>query len=148
MDSELEVDPQRAALEEVISILMPLRQHRQARAERQQRNALGELKSNNERLTETRVALWDERNRQVESRQTLAVEHVNQSLTLGDVDRWHDQERSMLDQLSRLRQGVQHQTLVVKECEQTLQLAQQGARAAQRAVEKLSCLAEAINDEV
>jgi hypothetical protein len=147
MDNELEVDPQRVALEEVIGILTPLRQHRQARAERQQRNALGELQRSNERLTQTRIALSDERNRQVESRQALAAEHVNQSLTLNDVDRWHGQERSMLNQLAQLRQDIQQQVQVVEQCQQTLQLSQQEAKAAQRAVEKLSCLAEAVNDE-
>ncbi|MBD1601361.1 type III secretion system stalk subunit SctO [Pseudomonas typographi] len=147
MDEELEADPQRAALEEVIRILAPLRQHRQASAERQQRQAERELDSGRERLAQTRSAFADERSRQVEQRQALALEHVNQALTLNDVDRWHDQERSLLDDLSRLRQGIDQQTRAVQAQQQTLKNAQRDAKAAQRAVEKLACLAEAINDE-
>lgn len=147
MEEFLEVDPQQAALEEVIRILTPLRQHRQASAERQQRLAERELILGRERLAQSRIDLTDESARQVEQRQVLETEHVNQAMTLTSVDRWHDQERTMLDQLSRLRQGIQLQDQAVKTQQQVVLDAQRDAKAAQRAVEKLACLAEAVNDE-
>lgn len=147
MEEPLEVDPQQAALEDVIRILTPLRQHRQASAERQQRRAEQDLSLSRERLAQSRIDLTDESIRQVEQRQVLQAEHVNQAMTLTSVDRWHDQERSMLDQLSRLRQGVQLQDQAVHNQQQVVLDAQRDAKAAQRAVEKLACLAEALNDE-
>lgn len=147
MEETFEVDPQRVALEEVIKILNPLRQHRQASAEREQRQAEEELRRNCESLAEARTELIDERGRQAEQRQALSTQHVNQTLTLTDVDRWHDQERGMLDQLSRLQQGIALQTRAVERQQQLLLQAQHDAKATQRAVEKLACLAEAMNDE-
>jgi hypothetical protein len=147
MEDALETDPQQVALEEVIQILTPLRQHRQASAERQQRQAEEALQRHRESLAESHTALIDERERQVEQRQTLSTRHVSQTLTIKEVDRWHDQERSMLDQLSRLQQGIHLQTQAVEQQQQLLQQAQRDAKAAQRAVEKLACLAEAMNDE-
>jgi len=146
-DEILEDDPQRVALEEVIHILTPLREHRQTSAERRQRQAEDELRRDRECLAKARTAWIDERERQHEQREALAVEHVNQALKLTDVDRWHDRERSLLDQLSRLRQSIQQQTQAVEQQQQALQQAKQDAKAALRAVEKLACLAEAINDE-
>ncbi|WP_223536850.1 type III secretion protein [Pseudomonas sp. GL-B-16] len=147
MEEMLEADPQRVALEEVIQILTPLRQHRQASAERQQRQADEQLQHHRESLAQGRSALIDERKRQAEQRQALSTQHVNQMLTLNEVGRWHDQERGMLDQLSCLQQDVHLQIQAVETQQQVLQQAQQDAKAAQRAVEKLACLAEAMNDE-
>ncbi|EGH48325.1 type III secretion protein HrpO, partial [Pseudomonas syringae pv. pisi str. 1704B] len=45
MDEPLEDDPQQVALQQVIGLLTPLRQHRQASAERAHRQAQLELKS-------------------------------------------------------------------------------------------------------
>jgi phage-related minor tail protein len=147
MEEPLEVDPQQAALEEVIRILTPLRQHRQASAERQQRLAERELTLSRERLAQSRIDVTDESARQVEQRQALKDKHLNQATTLTSIDRWHDRERSMLDQLSRLRQGVVLQNEAVNTQQQVVLDAQRDAKAAQRAVEKLACLAEAIHDE-
>jgi hypothetical protein len=147
MEETLEADPQRVALEEVIQILTPLRQHRQGSAERQQRQADEQLQRDQESLAQGRNALIDERKRQAEQRQELSTRHVNQMLTLKEVGRWNDQERDLLDQLSRLHQDVHLQTQAVKTQQQVLQQAQQDAKAAQRAVEKLACLAEVMNDE-
>lgn len=147
MEEPLEVDPQQAALEEVIRILTPLRQHRQASAERQQRLAERELTLSRERLAQSRIDVTDESARQVEQRQALQDKHLNQATTLTSIDRWHDRERSMLDQLSRLRQGVVLQNEAVNTQQQVVLDAQRDAKAAQRAVEKLACLAEAIHDE-
>lgn len=147
MEEPLEVDPQQAALEEVIRILTPLRQHRQASAERQQRLAERELVLSRERLAQLRIDVTDESTRQVTQRQALRDEHLNQATTMTSIDRWHDRERSMLDQLSRLRQGVVLQDQAVHTQQQVVLDAQRDAKAAQRAVEKLACLAEAIHDE-
>ncbi len=53
----------------------------------------------------------------------------------------------MLDHLSRLRQGIQLQIQAVEQQQETLEHVQDEARNAQRAVEKLSCLTEAMHDE-
>lgn len=147
MEDALEADPQRVALEEVIHILTPLRQHRQASAERQQREAEQELQRQRQRLADSRVSLIDERGRQVERRQTLFTEHVCQTLTVKDVDRWNDQERGMLDLLSQLHQDIHLQNEVVEKQQHLLQQTQLKAKAALRSVEKLACLVEAVNDE-
>ncbi|SEQ63906.1 MULTISPECIES: type III secretion protein [Pseudomonas] len=147
MDDELEIDPQRAALEEVIRILAPLRQHRQAKAERLRLQAERDLQNSRDHLSELRSSFTAEQVQQREQRHALSVEHLNQRHTLNEVDRWHEQERSMLDHLSRLRQGIQLQIQAVEQQQETLEHAQDEARNAQRAVEKLSCLTETMHDE-
>lgn len=147
MDDDLETDPQRQALEDVISILTPLRQHRQASAERAQRRAKMELESMTDHLSQTQSSLQQERSNQRERRQNLADAHLQKFLSLDDVDLWHDQERSMLDRLAYMQQDVQKQHLRIDEQQAQLEQAQLEAKASQRAVEKLSCLSEALKEE-
>lgn len=147
MDDELEADPQRMALEQAIQVLKPLRQHRQASAERQQRQMQLTLASSRERLAETRERLGSERQAQLARREALAQQHVDRCMTLDEVELWHNQERAMLDRLAHMRQDIHQQGMVIEQQQQQLQVMQAQAKAAQRAVEKLSCLAEAINDE-
>jgi hypothetical protein len=146
-DDALQEDPDRVALEGVIQVLTPLRQHRQARAERAQRQAQQALETGREQLAQARDELADETIRQVQQRQALATEHLNHAMTLTEVDRWHDKERTLLDHLSLLRQGIEQQRRAVLERQQAVLDAQHSAKAAQRATEKLACLAEAIADE-
>lgn len=147
MDEELEVDPQRAELERLIGVLTPLRQHRQASAERAQRRAQMELATMHERLTQAQATLGQERINQRERRQGLADAHLQQTLTLTEVDRWHDKERRMLDRLAEVRQEVDQQCLRIDAQQALLEQSRQTAKARQRAVEKLACLNEAIHEE-
>ena len=147
MDDDLETDPQQLAMEQVIDILTPLRQHRQASAERAQRRAQMELESMADHLSQTRASLSQERDNQRERRQGLSDAHLHKTMTLNDVDRWHEKEHRMLDRLAYIRQDVQQQRLRIDEQHTALENARLKAKAAQRAVEKLACLSEALNEQ-
>jgi len=146
MEEELDIDPQRLALEQVISVLTPLRQHRQASAERAQRRAQNALENMQVHLQQTRESLTHERDNQRERRQGLSVAHLNKQMSLNDLDHWHEKEHRMLDRLAYIRQDVQRQRLGIDEQQRQLVQARDAAKAAQRAVEKLACLAEALNE--
>lgn len=148
MDETLEVDPQRLALEQAIALLKPLRQHRQASAERRQRQMQQTLASSRTRLEETEQRLGSERQAQVARRGALAEQNLARSMSLDEVERWHNQERAMLDRLAYIRQDIHQQGVAIEQQQQQLQDTQAEAKAAQRAVEKLSCLAEALADEI
>ncbi|WP_443701029.1 type III secretion protein [Pseudomonas sp.] len=147
MDEELEVDPQRSELERLICVLTPLREHRQASAERAQRRAQAELAMMHDQLAQAQALLVQERINQRERRQELADAHLQQTLTLTEVDRWHDKERHMLDRLAKVRQDVDQQCLQIDAQQTLLEQVRQTAKARQRAVEKLACLSEAIHEE-
>lgn len=147
MEDELEVDPQRASFEQAIALLQPLRQHRQARAERQQRAAYAALEQSRGQLTEAEAELENERFLHNKRRAELAEEHLHLSMSLEDVDRWHDRERRMLDQLALLRHDIRQQHALIEQQQEQLRQACATSNQAQRAVEKLACLAEALHDE-
>ncbi|WP_460043539.1 type III secretion system stalk subunit SctO [Pseudomonas sp. S2_H01] len=146
MEEQLDIDPQRLMLEHVICVLTPLRQHRQASAERAQRRAQKALEDMQVHLQQTRESLTQERDNQRERRQGLSVAHLNKQMSLNDLDRWHEKEHRMLDRLAYIRQDVQRQRLGIDEQQRQLVQARDAAKAAQRAVEKLACLAEALNE--
>ncbi|CAM3059040.1 type III secretion protein [Pseudomonas floridensis] len=147
MDESLEEDPQRVALEQVIGLLTPLRQHRQASAERAQRQAQVELKSMLDHLSVTRASLNLERDRQKQRRETLSEAHLEKTISLNDLDRWHDKEKTMLDRLDLMRQDIQQQQLRISEQQALVEDRQRQAKASQRAVEKLACMSETLNEE-
>ncbi|MCD5993870.1 type III secretion protein [Pseudomonas sp. CDFA 602] len=147
MEENLEEDPQRLALEQVIGLLTPLRQHRQASAERAQRQAQVELKSMLDHLSETRALLDQERDRHKRRRATLSEAHLEKTMSLNDVDAWHEKEKKMLDRLAYIRQDIQQQQLRIAEQQALLEERQQQAKASQRAVEKLACMSETLNEE-
>jgi flagellar biosynthesis component FlhA len=147
MDEELEADPQTLAMEQVISVLTPLRQHRQASAERAQRQAQKALEDMHEHLQQTRASYSQERDNQRERRQVLSDAHLNKAMALNELDRWHEQENRMLDRLAYIRQDVAQQRLGIDEQQQRLAHARDAAKASQRAVEKLACLAEALYEQ-
>jgi chromosome segregation ATPase len=147
MDQDSEIDPQRLALEQVIGVLTPLREHRQASAERAQRRAQQALEAMQAQLQQTRESLTQERDNQRERRQGLSKENLKKSMSLSDLDRWHEKENRMLDRLAYLRQDMQRQRSSLDEQQGRLQQARDAAKASQRAVEKLACLAEALNEQ-
>jgi len=147
MEENLEEDPQRLALEQVIGLLTPLRQHRQASAERAQRQAQVELKSMLDHLSETRALLDQERDHHKRRRATLSEAHLEKTMSLNDVDAWHEKEKKMLDRLAYIRQDIQQQQLRITEQQALLEERQQQAKASQRAVEKLACMSETLNEE-
>lgn len=147
MEEASDSDPQRASLEQAIALLQPLRQHRQARAERQQRAARAALERSRKQLIDAEAELDNERHAQHARRVTLAEEHLHLSISVKDVDRWHARERRMLDQLTLLRHDLRQQHILMAQREEELQQACTNTSKAQRAVEKLACLAEALNDE-
>jgi septal ring factor EnvC (AmiA/AmiB activator) len=147
MDQDSEIDPQRLALEQVIGVLTPLRQHRQASAERAQRRAQQALEAMQAQLQQTRESLTQERDNQRERRQGLSKANLKKSMSLSDLDRWHEKENRMLDRLAYLRQDMQRQRSSLDAQQVRLQHARDAAKASQRAVEKLACLAEALNEQ-
>jgi hypothetical protein len=146
VEEELDIDPQRLALEQVIGVLTPLRQHRQASAERAQRLAEQALEDMQVHLQLTRESLTHERDNQRERRQGLSEAHLNKQMSLNDLDRWHEKEHRMLDRLAYIRQDVKRQRLGIDEQQRQLVQARDAVKASQRAVEKLACLAEALNE--
>lgn len=147
MDEEIEVDPQREAMEHVISVLTPLREHRQASAERALHRAKVDLAGMQKQLAQARETLGQERDSQSERRQVLATAHLQQTMTLSKVDHWQEKERRMLDRLSRLHQDIDQLGLQIDQQKILLEGSHQTAKARQRAVEKLACLSEALNEE-
>ncbi|SDW08172.1 hypothetical protein SAMN05444064_101339 [Pseudomonas syringae] len=147
MDETLEEDPQRAALEQVIGLLTPLRQHRQASAERAHRQAQVELKSMLDHLAETQASLVQERDNHKRGRESLSSAHLEKTIRRNDVDRWHAKEKNMLDRLDSIRHDVQQQQLRVTEQQTLLEQKRLQAKASQRAVEKLACMEETLNEE-
>lgn len=147
MEEALEDDPQKAALEQVIGLIKPLRQHRQASAERAQRQAQVELDSMRDHLSATRLLLEQQRDNDRQRRESLCAAHLQKTLSLKDIDRWHEKEQNMLDRLALIRQDVQQQQQQIAEQQALLEQRQLQAKASQRAVEKLACLSEALNEE-
>ncbi|RAU38189.1 MULTISPECIES: YscO family type III secretion system apparatus protein [unclassified Pseudomonas] len=147
MEEELEIDPQQLAMTQVIAVLTPLRQHRQASAERAQRRAQRALDELHAQLQATREALSQERANQRERRQALSQANLNQAMALNDLERWHEKEHRMLDRLAYIRQDVERQRLGIDAQQQLLEQARAEAKASQRAVEKLACLAEALDEQ-
>lgn len=147
MEEALEENPQPAALEQVISLLTPLRQHRQASAERAQRQAQVELNSMHDHLSEAQALWHQERDNHLQRRQSLCAAHLAKTICLKDVDRWHEKEKNMLDRLALIRQDIQQQQLQIAEQQALLERKQVQAKAFQRAVEKLACLSETLNEE-
>lgn len=147
MDDELEADPNRVAMEQVIGVLTPLRQHRQARAERAQRQLQDALTAMQEQLRLTEHAWVQERDNQKVRRQQLSAAHLEKTMELGDVDRWHDKERRMLDRLAYIRQSANQLRHGIELQQQRIEQAWLEAKARQRAVEKLACLSENLNEE-
>lgn len=147
MDEDLELDPERQALEKVIGMLGPLRQHRQASAERVRAQLAREVAMSKEQLLASESSMDQERSNQKRKRGKLAESHLQTTLELADIDRWHDKERRMLDRLAQIRQGIGQLRLRIKTQEQSLQQAQLDVKARQRAVEKLACMSETLKEE-
>ncbi|NWA02060.1 type III secretion protein [Pseudomonas gingeri] len=147
MDEELEADPNHVALTQVIQILTPLRQHRQASAERAQRRLQEELETMRQQLLHSEQSWVQERDNQRVRRQQLSQAHLRQTLELNEVERWHEKERRMLDRLAFIQQDVSQLRQQIELQQQRLEQARMEARARQRAVEKLACMSENLNEE-
>lgn len=147
MDEDLDMDPERQALERVIGLLGPLRQHRQASAERTRGRLARELVRLRELLSASESSMNQERTNQKRKRRALADTHLQTTLELADIDRWHEKERRMLDRLAQIRQDVSQLRLHIETQEQSLQQAQLDVKARQRAVEKLVCMSETLSEE-
>lgn len=147
MDDDLEADPDRVAMEHLITVLTPLRQHRQARAERAQRLLQDELTAMHQHLLQTEQSWVQERDNQKVRRQQLSAAHLEKTMELGDVERWHDKERRMLDRLAYIRQDINQLRHRIELQQQRIEQARLEAKARQRAVEKLACMSENLNEE-
>ncbi|NVZ28580.1 type III secretion protein [Pseudomonas gingeri] len=147
MDEELEADPNHVAMAQVIQILTPLRQHRQASAERAQRRLQQELETLRQQLLHSEQSWLQERDNQRVRRRQLSQAHLQQTLELNEVERWHEKERRMLDRLAFIQQDVRQLRQQIEQHQQRLEQARMEARARQRAVEKLACMSENLNEE-
>ncbi|BBP74637.1 type III secretion protein [Pseudomonas gingeri NCPPB 3146 = LMG 5327] len=147
MDEELEADPNHVAMAQVIQILTPLRQHRQASAERAQRRLQQELETLHQQLLHSEQSWLQERDNQRVRRRQLSQAHLQQTLELNEVERWHEKERRMLDRLAFIQQDVSQLRQQIEQHQQRLEQARMEARARQRAVEKLACMSENLNEE-
>ena len=143
----LEIDPERVALTQLVEVLTPLRQHRQASAERACKRLEQTLHELREQLLTSQASLSQERDNQKTRRQQLATAHLQQTVALNDIDRWHEKERRMLDRLAQIRQHISHLQARIETLREQLQQALLEVKARQRAVEKLACLSESLNEE-
>lgn len=147
MDENLEVDPERQALENVLDMLGPLRQHRQASAERARTRIAREMDRLREQLVASEKSMVQERTHQKRQRRLLADTHLNNTLEVADIDRWHEKERRMLDRLALIRQNLSQLRTHIETLEQSLRQAHLDVKARQRAVEKLACMSETLSEE-
>ncbi|MGY2289769.1 type III secretion protein [Pseudomonas sp. SDO528_S397] len=147
MDEDLEVDTHRLALEQVIGVLTPLRQHRQASAERTRQRLEQELAQLHEELLTSKASWNQERDNQKVRRQQLSDTHLQKTMELTDIDRWHEKERRMLDRLAHIRQNVSQLRERIDWQEQQVQQAHLDVKARQRAVEKLACMSESLHED-
>lgn len=143
----LEIDPERMALIQLVEVLTPLRQHRQASAERDCKRLEHTLHQLREQLLTSQASLSQERDNQKARRQQLSTTHLQQTVALSDIDRWHEKERRMLDRLAQIRQHISHLHGSIETHREQLQLALLEVKARQRAVEKLACLSENLHAE-
>ncbi|WLI10706.1 MULTISPECIES: type III secretion protein [Pseudomonas] len=148
MDEVLEEDPRQIELEQVIAVLTPLRQHRLARAERDLHRAKDDLKAMEEQLVKARALLDQMHEEQQERRRTLAQMHLQQTTKRTTIDQWRAEEQRMLDRIAKRRQDIDEQSLSIDAQKTLLEQFRQAATARQRAVEKLACLSEALNDGI
>lgn len=146
VNEPIDLNPDHVALEQVISILTPLRRHRLARVERDRRSIELELDRLRERLLASVTSLSQERENQKLRRQQLSDTYLHVATGLTEVDRWLEQERHMLDRLAHIGQDVSQKRENVKQLEKRLLHVQQDVKALQRGVEKLTCMSESIHE--
>ncbi|WP_019411288.1 type III secretion system stalk subunit SctO [Pseudomonas psychrophila] len=147
MYDPVEIDPERTALMLLVNVLTPLRQHRQASAERACKRLEHSLLQLCEQLLTSQASFSQERDNQKARRQQLSTAHLQQTVALSDIDRWHEKERRMLDRLAQIRQHISHLHTRIETLREQLQQALLEVKARQRAVEKLACLSESLHDE-
>lgn len=147
MEAHEQDDPQRMALEHAVALLSPLREQRQARAERAQREARTELNSMLDHLSTTQAAIRQARDQHRQRRDSLSQAHLLKPLSLSDIDRWSEKEQAMIDRLAHMHQDVEQQRRRIAEQRSHLEQLQRQAIAAQRAVEKLACLSELLDGD-
>ena len=147
MYDPVEIDPERTALMLLVNVLTPLRQHRQASAERACKRLEHSLLQLCEQLLTSQASFSQERDNQKARRQQLSTAHLQQTVALSDIDRWHEKERRMLDRLAQIRQHISHLHTRIETLREQLQKALLEVKARQRAVEKLACLSESLHDE-
>lgn len=147
MDEDFEVDSNRAELQQVISLLTPLRQHRQANAERASKRIEQELALLYEQLLTSKASWNQERDNQKRRRQQLLDTHLEKNMEMSDIDRWHEKERRMLDRLAHISQSISQLRERIAAKEQQLQQARLEVKARQRATEKLTCMSESLNED-
>lgn len=147
MYDPVEIDPERTALMLLVNVLTPLRQHRQASAERACKRLEHSLLQLCEQLLTSQASFSQERDNQKARRQQLSTAHLQQTVALSDIDRWHEKERRMLNRLAQIRQHISHLHTRIETLREQLQQALLEVKARQRAVEKLACLSESLHDE-
>lgn len=144
MDDELLSEDPNAALLKVIALLKPLRQNRQAKAERQQRQLQQDIQNNEQRMVGARAEVVVERESQKVRRQDMYRDNSQKTLGLNDVDEWNKQERRMLTHLSDMDYDIAQLGLKIDKQHEELVQARQTVKERQRAVEKLSCMVEVL----
>lgn len=143
-EDEAQDSPETLGMLKVLGILKPLRQHRQASAERRQRALQAQLDQALGAIAVARKELAAERLQQREKRAQLSAEHCNQVVSLSEIDTWHTRERRMIGHLANLDHGVQQLLAQLEQLRVNVETARLDVKARQRAVEKLACLAEAV----
>lgn len=142
MDDDLEPDHQRQEMERVIGILTPLRQHRQTKAERVQRQALAHLESLRTDLHIAKQNCHSERDHQRLRRQSLSDNYSRKAIAMKEVSKWNHKEQRMLNHLALIQQKAAQLEQQVEEQLQLVDSARLALRESQRAVEKLACMNE------
>lgn len=143
MDDEIEsANSDAADLMRLIKVLRPLRQHRQAMAERRQRELQTHMNDTERHLEDARSTLATERSHQRSVREALSQAHSMRSLDRASIDDWQTDERKMLSHLADLQHGVRATQDTLTQLTTSLDSARMATKQRQRAVEKLGCLLE------
>jgi predicted nucleic acid-binding Zn-ribbon protein len=147
MEAFSENGPGQSELAQLLELLGPLRQQRQARAERAQEQAQKELNARLDHIENTRGVLTRAQHTHRQQRHNLVREHQNRSISFNQLEHWHEKEQQVLDRLAHIRQDITRQQRCIAEQREQVEHLQQQSKSARRAVEKLACISEAINGE-
>lgn len=142
MDDDVQPDSESADLSEVVNILTPLRQHRQASAERRQRDLQALVERTADQLEAGQRELQREREHQGQQRAELTQINSLRTVDLTTIDVWHAEERRLLHHLDDMEGRVALMRDNLTQLKTALDQARLHTKSCQRAVEKLGCLIE------
>lgn len=139
-----DIDPQRDALVEVVTLLTPLRELRKHSLERRCREAQQHVEQMQAAVEQAEKHCAEDLLQQKQERKALALQCEGQVMSLSAIQQWHQQEQQLMDRQTELRVYAQRLNLDLDAQHVRVSEAQAELRASQRALEKLACLRETL----